>query len=151
MSDTKLCINLIRERRKNIIKFLLTFSIPKDIANLVSDFDYYLEGTPYTFSANCTNNNCIAILPDDRIVIGGNQNRLQIWDLQTDSFSRRTRSSGQRSNCLSSKGWQLVTQNIIFFRRSRIKLMHNFVSDIVQQQIIYYLCLILDFCAPFFG
>jgi WD40 repeat protein len=56
-----------------------------------------------TFKGHLGGINCIAISPDGKIISGSNDRTLKIWDAQTGTSSRRARSSGQQSNCLSSK------------------------------------------------
>jgi WD40 repeat protein len=95
MTDTKPCNNLIHTRRMNITKSLTTF-LPKDIGNLVSEYDYYLEGTADTFKGHCGSIFCIAEIPNDhsscstrqadrveRIVTGSSDSTLRVWNLQT--------------------------------------------------------------------
>jgi WD40 repeat protein len=83
--------NFIGKRRFNISVFLCDF-FPKDIAKLISNYDYYLEGKNYIFNdrypndkeysnINITRN--ISVLPDGNIVAGTNEPSIKIWNVQT--------------------------------------------------------------------
>jgi hypothetical protein len=73
MTSTKFIDNHIAKRRTNIVKYAQYF-FPKDIANLISNYDYYLEGISYTFKDSFTSLNhdnfvsFISLLPDGRII-----------------------------------------------------------------------------------
>jgi WD40 repeat protein len=74
--------NLIIKRRSNITDILCDY-FPKDVAKLISNYDYYLEGKiVHSFKDN-TSIRCIAILSDGRIVSGSDDCTLKIWNLQT--------------------------------------------------------------------
>jgi WD40 repeat protein len=92
--------NLITKRRTNIIKYANDFlPLPKDVARIISEYDYYLEGKSYTFS-NYTKTpsdyddfiNIVSVLPDgptgcgfaaERVISGSDNNILKIWNVKT--------------------------------------------------------------------
>jgi WD40 repeat protein len=75
--------NLIIERRSNIINMLCDF-FPKDVAKLISNYDYYLEGKiVHTFEGHTDTISCVTILSDGRIVSGSYDKTLKIWNRRT--------------------------------------------------------------------
>jgi len=71
-------MNKINNRRKNISTHLHSF-VPKDIADLIAEYDYYIEGVSHNFRRNMT---CEAILSDGR-VIGKSLGVLKILNIKT--------------------------------------------------------------------
>jgi hypothetical protein len=131
-SDIKTINNLIIERRINISEILNNF-FPNVIAKVISEYDYHLEGKPYTLVidyvygfgamsgintlpngniALCSKSNflveirnprfgttysnfkhyyntsCIAVMPNEQIVCGTYHNTLEIWQYDSIKFSK---------------------------------------------------------------
>jgi WD40 repeat protein len=76
--------NLIIKRRINITNYLITY-FPSDIAKIISNYDYYLEGKSYIFEDYDNSIICITMLNDGRIISESNYNILKIWNLQSGS------------------------------------------------------------------
>jgi WD40 repeat protein len=72
----------MNKRRKTVANYLNNF-FPNVISNLISGYDYYLEGKVYTFSKKYYIKYCIAILPDKRIVGGSHDGTVNIWNIET--------------------------------------------------------------------
>jgi WD40 repeat protein len=92
--------NPMNERRKIIVKYLYNF-IPNDLAKLISDYDYYLEGKIYTFSTRYYFDRFIAVLPDKRIVGDAGIPTLKIWNLETDECEATLEGHSKRVSCIS--------------------------------------------------
>jgi WD40 repeat protein len=85
MNDTKPFVNLIKKRRSDIVIWLNNF-FPQDIAELISKYDYHLEGISYTFNGHKSAVSCIGVIPDGnefRLVSGSYDGTIKIWNLQT--------------------------------------------------------------------
>jgi len=80
ISDINSNDNLMEKRKANIINNSI---FPKDIAKIINDYDYHLEGKSYTFIGHRKSVNCIAVLPDGRIVSGSGYQTIKIWNLLT--------------------------------------------------------------------
>jgi WD40 repeat protein len=75
--------NLIIKRLNNIVDILYDF-FPKDVAKLISNYDYYLEGKiVHSLNGHIDQVTCIAMLPDGRIVSGSDDGTLKIWNRKT--------------------------------------------------------------------
>lgn len=77
--------NLIKERQKDIVKYLIVYvDMPKDIAMLVSEYDYWIVGKPTILKrVSFTKVMCIEPLFDGSIVAGYSDFSLKIWNPDT--------------------------------------------------------------------
>jgi WD40 repeat protein len=73
--------NFVIGRRISITTYLHTF-FPKVVSNLISEYDYYLEGKSNNLTGHSCSVNCFAILPDGRLVSGSDDKSIKIWNMQ---------------------------------------------------------------------
>ncbi len=74
--------NLIEKRKTNLIN---NFIFPKDIANIISSFDYNLEGNSIILENQFKSINHVAVLSDSRIISVYGRQTIKIWNLVTES------------------------------------------------------------------
>src|SRR5579863_7307285 len=78
--------NLIIKRRINITNELNTF-FPKDISKFISEYDYYLHGTSHILKETSDNVYNIATLPNEQIIVGTIDNKIEIFEPSNESHS----------------------------------------------------------------
>jgi WD40 repeat protein len=87
MSTIKQNDNPIIKRQHDIQNLLYDF-FPKDICRLISKYDYYLKGKSYTLRTHDISVARVAVLPDEKIVIGFDFNcadcTLKVWNSKMD-------------------------------------------------------------------
>jgi WD40 repeat protein len=103
MSSVNPFDNLIIKRRSNIIKYVNDF-LPKDISKLISEYDYHLEGKEHILNKNDFDFrvDCIAVLPDGRIVVASNDQTIKILNLQTGKYDITFRAHSDIINCVAT-------------------------------------------------
>jgi WD40 repeat protein len=86
--------NLILNRRIQIVNdIIITTSFPKDIAKLISEYDYYLQGISSALTGHSESVECVAVLPSsssdcspwqtgraERIISGSGDKTIKIWN-----------------------------------------------------------------------
>jgi WD40 repeat protein len=77
--------NLIKERRKYISLCLLLF-LPKDISNLISEYDYKLEGIMHNVVEHSDISDDTTILPDGRLFFGRIGYSCRMWNPNTKTY-----------------------------------------------------------------
>jgi hypothetical protein len=105
--------NLIIKRRENIIKYLISY-LPKDVSNLISLYDYYLEGKSYALTEDAKPAFAIVELHNGKIVCKSDisSSVIKIWNLQTGlcdiSFGEKT----QKIRSIATFNDRLITGSI---------------------------------------
>jgi len=74
--------DFVNKRQIYIYHYFVSY-FPNDIAKLIIDYDYYLEGTPFTLTDQAFGVICVDALPDGRIVTGCKDNTIKIWNPKT--------------------------------------------------------------------